>query len=91
MVITIMELYKLTASELSKLLEKRETSALEIAKSCFERIGAVEKDVEAYITLQKEEALKDAEAVDKRRASGDALSPLAGIPIGIKDNMCTEA
>ncbi|MDP4109111.1 MAG: Asp-tRNA(Asn)/Glu-tRNA(Gln) amidotransferase subunit GatA [Bacillota bacterium] len=85
-----MDLYKYTASELSRMLIKKETSAKEIAESCFKRTDEVEKDVEAYITLNREEALKQAEKADERIKNGSASSPLDGIPLAVKDNMCTE-
>ncbi|MBC8535532.1 Asp-tRNA(Asn)/Glu-tRNA(Gln) amidotransferase subunit GatA [Feifania hominis] len=85
-----MEAFKLTAAELSVLLEKRELSAEELCKSVFSRIHDVEDRVEAYLTLTEEQALAAARRVDERRAAGDKLSKLAGIPIAIKDNICTE-
>ncbi|MCX7614857.1 MAG: amidase family protein [Clostridiales bacterium] len=89
MVVTV-ELFQYTASELSDLIKSKKTSAVEILESCFSRIDSVEKNVEAYITLTKDEALVQAKAIDDKLSKGEELSPLAGIPIAIKDNMCTE-
>lgn len=85
-----MALYEKSASELSEMLGKKEISAKELTESVFERIEAVEEKVCAYITLDKENALEQAAEADKKRAAGEELSPLAGIPIGIKDNISTK-
>ena len=85
-----MALYEKTASELSELLGKKEISAVELAKDVFARTKAVEDKVQGYVTVAEESALAQAEAVDKKRTAGDTLSALAGIPIAIKDNICTK-
>ena len=85
-----MALYEKTASELSELLGKKEISAVELAKDVFARTKAVEDKVQGYVTVAEKAALQQAEAVDKKRAAGDTLSALAGIPIAIKDNICTK-
>lgn len=85
-----MNLYELSATELSQKLSSGDCSAVEAAESVFKRIDDVEGKVEAYITLNKDEALKKAKEVDEKRAKGEKLSPLAGIPVGIKDNICTK-
>lgn len=85
-----MNLYEKSAYELSQMLKDKQTSSVEITKSVFERIESVEDKVDAYVTLDKENALKKAEEVDNKLANGEELSPLAGIPIGIKDNISTK-
>ncbi|SDN36551.1 Asp-tRNA(Asn)/Glu-tRNA(Gln) amidotransferase subunit GatA [Acetanaerobacterium elongatum] len=85
-----MNLYELTATELSKKLASKDCSAVEATKSVFDRIEEVEGKVEAYLAVTKEEALNKAKEVDEKRAKGEALSPIAGVPIGIKDNICTK-
>ena len=85
-----MELYKNSAFELSQMIKDKQISSVEVTKSVFDRIDSVEEKVDAYVTLDKENALKKAEEVDKKIANGDRLSPLAGIPIGIKDNISTK-
>lgn len=88
-----MKLYDKTAFELSKMLEAKEISAEELLDSVFERIGETEDMVGAYITQTRELALKQAKAVDAKRANGKGslpdgkLSPLAGIPLAVKDNI----
>ncbi len=84
-----MELCDLPLHELSRLLKKREISAVELARSVFARVRAVEDKVRAYVTLTEEAALAAAAASDTRRAGGASLGPLDGIPAGIKDNICT--
>jgi aspartyl-tRNA(Asn)/glutamyl-tRNA(Gln) amidotransferase subunit A len=85
-----MELYKLTATELSNMLRNKECSSVEITKSVIDRISNVEDKVNAYVTVTNELALEQAKAVDEKLAKGEALSRLAGIPVGLKDNICTK-
>lgn len=85
-----MELNKLTLHEIKDLLAKKEIKVAEVVTSCFQRVEDVDNKIESFITLNKEAALKNAEIVQKRLENGEKLSPLAGIPVGIKDNMCTE-
>lgn len=85
-----MELYQYTASELSAKLRNRECSALEITQSVLGRIASVEKQVDAYVTVTDELALKQAAAIDERLAKGETLGALAGIPVAVKDNICTK-
>jgi aspartyl-tRNA(Asn)/glutamyl-tRNA(Gln) amidotransferase subunit A len=82
-------LYEMTARELSALLARKKVSACEIAEAVFARIDAVEGKVNAYLTLTRETAMAQAAAVDERRARGEAVGPLAGIPTAIKDVLCT--
>ncbi|MCD7732666.1 MAG: Asp-tRNA(Asn)/Glu-tRNA(Gln) amidotransferase subunit GatA [Oscillospiraceae bacterium] len=84
-----MELYEYKACELSEMLGKGEISSKELTESVFDRIEKTEPAIGAYLTLNRESALAEAEKTDERRASGEELSPLAGIPIGIKDNIST--
>ena len=79
-----MKLYELTVHELMEKLEKNEITSEDIIKSYSKRIDEKEKDVQAFVTVTADEALKQAESVDRTK------SKLAGIPIGIKDNMCTK-
>lgn len=85
-----MELYQKSAHELSEMLRKKECSSVEITKSVFDRIDDVEGKVDAYLYLNKEEALKKAEEVDKSLAEGKEMNHLAGIPIAVKDNISTK-
>ena len=85
-----MELFERNAWELSSMLENKEISSVELTEAVFDRIDKVEDKVNAYVTLNKENALKTAAEIDEKRANGDKLSPLAGIPVGIKDNISTK-
>lgn len=85
-----MQLYEKSASELHDMLRSKECSAVEITNSVFERIEQVEDRVEAYITLTKEEAVQTARLVDEKLAKGEELPLLAGIPVGVKDNLATK-
>lgn len=81
-----MELYYKTAHELRDMLKKREVSSAEITRSVMSRIAEVEDQVGAYVTVMGDEATQMAAAADKATAG----SSLAGIPIAVKDNMCTK-
>jgi len=84
-----MELYQLTIHELHDMLKKGETTSEAITESVLSRIKAVDGKVKAYITVTEEVARAQAREADKRIKAGDA-SPLLGIPIAVKDNMCTD-
>lgn len=85
-----MELYRKSAYELSQMMKNGEVSSVEITKSVFDRIKAVEPKIDAYVTLDEENALKAAQEIDNKRSAGEELPELAGIPIGIKDNISTK-
>jgi aspartyl-tRNA(Asn)/glutamyl-tRNA(Gln) amidotransferase subunit A len=84
-----MELYNKPIHELQSLLTKGEISAVELCKSVFQRIDQVEPQIEAFITQNRAQALMQAQEADKRLATGEA-GPLCGIPLAIKDVLCTE-
>ena len=86
----LLELAKLTAHECKKKLEKKEISSKELTQAVLDRIHAVEDRVKAYITQTPEQAIKTAEEIDNHRAQGKTLGPLAGIPIALKDVLCTK-
>ncbi|MBQ4347884.1 MAG: Asp-tRNA(Asn)/Glu-tRNA(Gln) amidotransferase subunit GatA, partial [Firmicutes bacterium] len=83
-------LYTKSAAELSMMLENGDCSSVEVTKSVFDRIAETESKVDAYVTLCEESAMAKAAEVDAKRAKGEKLSPLAGIPMAIKDNICTK-
>ena len=82
------DITRLTVHELVEKLNKNELSSEEIVKAYKARIEDKEKDVKAFITTTLDEAEKEAVKVDEERKSG-AKSSFAGVPIGIKDNLCT--
>ena len=85
-----MSLYELTAHALHEKLKAREITAVELAESVYARIDAVEPLVKGYLTLTKDIALEQAQTADAGFQKGDDMPPLAGIPIAIKDVICTK-
>ncbi len=84
-----MELTKMTASALSDSIKKREISVKDALDAYFDSIKRQDGKINAYITLDKENAYKSAERIQKKIDKGECTSPLAGVPIAIKDNICT--
>jgi aspartyl-tRNA(Asn)/glutamyl-tRNA(Gln) amidotransferase subunit A len=80
---------QLSAHDLHAKLLSRELSAVEIARSALDRADAVDSAVGAFITLMPDAALARARQTDARLAAGESLGPLAGVPVAIKDNLCT--
>lgn len=85
-----MELCDLSASELLRLLKSGEICSREIVRSVFERIEEREESLHAYITIAYETAIEQAEEADRRSVKGEPVPPLNGIPVAIKDNLCTK-
>ena len=85
-----MELHKLTISEAHQLLKDRKISSRELTRAVLDRIEAVENQVDAYISISPELAMQQAGQADEAISMGDCL-PLTGIPLGIKDLICTQA
>ena len=85
-----MDIMSLTAVELGKKIKAKEISVKEATQAYLDQIEKVEADVHSYVTIDKEGALKRAEEVQKLIDDGMLQSPLAGVPVAIKDNMCTK-
>ena len=83
-----MELAALTIHELQDKIRAGEVTAMQITRSVFERIDALEEKVHSYISLTKKEALAAAELADRDIKRGD-IKPLTGIPVALKDIICT--
>src|SRR4051812_15487562 len=81
---------KKTAAELAALIASGETSATEVAQAHLDRIGAVDGSVRAFLHVDEETVLEQARAVDAKRAAGEPLGPLAGVPIAHKDVFTTK-
>ena len=85
-----MEIIDLTVHELQEKIKNKELSITEITKAYLDRINAKEKDVNAFVTVLADEALENAKEIEEKINNGEINSELAGIPIGIKDNICTK-
>ncbi|MFA5048885.1 MAG: Asp-tRNA(Asn)/Glu-tRNA(Gln) amidotransferase subunit GatA [Patescibacteria group bacterium] len=83
-------LNKLTLLEAFEGLRKKEFSSVELTRDCLAQIKALDDKVKAFITLDEDGAIAQAKAVDKKLKSEESLSPLAGIPVAIKDLFCTK-
>ena len=79
----------LTAAEAGRLIARRELSSRELTRACLERVRAVEGAVHAFVRISDDAALKRAEEIDRRIAAGENLGPLAGVPLALKDIVCT--
>ncbi|MFG2818111.1 Asp-tRNA(Asn)/Glu-tRNA(Gln) amidotransferase subunit GatA [Kitasatospora sp. NPDC048365] len=84
------ELIKFTAAETAAAISKGEVSAVEVAQAHLDRINAVDKKVNAFLHVDTEGALKAARTVDDKRARGEELGPLAGVPLALKDVFTTK-
>ncbi|MET7835146.1 Asp-tRNA(Asn)/Glu-tRNA(Gln) amidotransferase subunit GatA [Micromonospora sediminicola] len=84
------DLTKLSAADLAGLVATGETSAVEVTRAHLDRIGAVDDRVHAFLHVDTEGALAAARAVDERRAAGEELGPLAGVPVAVKDVLTTK-
>jgi aspartyl-tRNA(Asn)/glutamyl-tRNA(Gln) amidotransferase subunit A len=87
--VSVPELCDLRGHELARALRARETNALEILESCFARIEAVDERVKAFLYVTGDRGRDQARAVDQRFAAGDELPASAGVPIALKDVLCT--
>ena len=84
-----MEIYELSVSEIIKKLKAREITTTEVVTAYFKRIEEVEPKVDAFLTLTKEDALRRAEELQKKLDNKEKLGALFGVPIAIKDAICT--
>jgi len=81
-------LFKKSAKELQELLHSKEITIADLTKEAYDRIDALDGEVGAFLALNKEQALKEAEEMDK--VPFEERGPLFGMPIGVKDNIVTE-
>ena len=84
------ELCDRSGEELGRLLRSGEASALDITESALARVDAVDDRVKAFLTVTGDAARDRARALDEAQAGGDELSPVAGIPLALKDVLCTK-
>ncbi len=85
-----MELYQKTIHEVSADLRTKKVSSVELTKAVMDHLEKVEPKVQAFITITRDAALKQAAEADQRLASGKDLTPLTGVPVAIKDLLCTK-
>ena len=85
-----MKLFEQPAHVLHDMLVNKEITSLELTQAVLARIDEVEGDVQAYLTITRDEALAQAKAVDEKIAKGEEIAFLEGIPGAIKDNICTK-
>ena len=79
-----------TALELGRRIRKGEISAVEAAQAALTQIDEKEALLHAYIRVDRESALRQAEKVQKKIMAGELIGPLAGVPMAVKDNICVE-
>ncbi|MDE6620932.1 MAG: Asp-tRNA(Asn)/Glu-tRNA(Gln) amidotransferase subunit GatA, partial [Lachnospiraceae bacterium] len=85
-----MDILEYGAVELSAVIKEGRFTATEAMEAVLARIDAKEKDINAYVSIDRERALKAAAAVQEKIEKGELSGALAGVPVAIKDNMCTE-
>lgn len=85
-----MSYYKHTVHEIIDLMNKKEVSSLEVTESVFKRIEDKDPKIQAYLTLNKEEAIAAAKEIDNKRMKNIQLGNLAGVPMALKDNISTK-
>jgi aspartyl-tRNA(Asn)/glutamyl-tRNA(Gln) amidotransferase subunit A len=84
------KLFELTTHQLHDLLTERQVSSVELTRTLLDRVQAVDGEVQGYVTVTAETALEQAQLIDVKIARGEKIGPLAGIPMAIKDNICTD-
>lgn len=85
-----MDLLGMTAVELGRKIKAKEVSATEAVQASLGQIKALEETLNCYVTVDEEGALEQAARIQKKIEDGTLSGPLAGVPVAIKDNMCTE-
>lgn len=84
------ELLSLSAAELGTAIRSGRTTAVEAAEAVLEQIESQDGEYHCYVTVDAENAVKRAEQVQKRIEAGELTGPLAGVPVALKDNLCTK-
>lgn len=85
-----MDILSYTAVGLAAAIKEGKVTAVEAMEAVLARIEEVDKDINAYVTIDKEAAVRAAALVQEKISRGELTGPLAGVPVAIKDNMCTE-
>jgi len=84
-----LEICKLTACQTAEMIRKRELGVEEVTKAYLDRVEKLDTSLDSFVTVCNEEAMDSARRVQKRIDSGEAVSKAAGLPIALKDNICT--
>ena len=79
-----------SAWQIGRMIAQKEVTATEITRDALDRMDRLEGRIQAYLTKTPELALHQAATVDGKVAAGDELMPLAGVPMAVKDNICTQ-
>ncbi len=85
-----MELEKLTVEKIIDGIKNNEFTSEEIVRSYLNKIKEKDDEINAFLTICEEEAIREAKIIDQKIASGESVGKLAGVPIAIKDNICTD-
>ena len=85
-----MDITSLTAVELGKKIRAREISVVDAVTASLDQIERVEKDVHSFVSVDREGALERAARIQEQIDDGRITGPLAGVPVAVKDNMCTK-
>ena len=85
-----MDILNLTAVQLGQAIKDKKITVREATEAALSQIEAMEPSINAYVTVDREGALKSADEVQQKIDAGELTGPLAGVPVAIKDNMCTE-
>ncbi len=85
-----MDLYSLTITQAHELLRQRKISSVELTQALLDRIREVDGQIGAYLTVTEAVALEQARQADERLRRGERITPLTGIPFGVKDSIITE-
>ena len=84
-----MDLNQLTIDAARSIIQERKTTSMALVESHYERIQKEDSAIGAFLTLTKERAMEQADRIDRMAAEGKPLPPLGGVPVAIKDVMCT--
>ncbi len=84
------EIRTFTARKLAEKIKQKEISVTEAVQAALEQIGSVEGEINSFVTLDEEGAMKQAARIQKEIDSGELRGPLAGVPAAVKDNLCVE-